>query len=458
MTGRGNLRFRLLAGAAVWIVVALVVAGLGLSKLFESEVEQRQLDELINHLNQLTAALSISDAGQPVLSGTLSDPRFRTPYGGLYWQVSGDGIATLRSRSLWDATLNLPDDVVHPERVHTHSIPGPAETSLLVVERGLRRGDPDRGLLRLVVGVDRRSVMTAVESFNRALVVSLAFLAVSLIAAAVVQVWVGLRPLAGLRGGLAAIRAGRSRHLEGTFPNEVQPLVDDLNSLLAHDAALIERARAQAGNLAHGLKSSLTCLMAESEDLAARGEAEAAQRIRAEILRIRRHVEHHLARARAAGARDLPGVACNLKACIEPLLRTFHRLTAGRKLELITRIDPTHDFRGEAQDLEDMLGNLIDNACKWADRRVEISSDLEDGWLTICIDDDGPGLSPAQREEVFLRGRRIDESMPGSGLGLTIVRELAELYGGSVTLEAAPSKGLRARLRLPGLSEHAQDR
>lgn len=455
---RGNLRFRLLAGAAVWIVVALVVAGLGLSRLFESEVERRQVEELVNHLNQLTAGLSVDRTGQPVLKGTLSDPRFRKPYGGLYWQVSGPDIAALRSRSLWDATLDLPDDRVHPERIHTHDLPGPASTSLLVVERGLQRAGEGNGLVRVAVGVDRTSVAIAVREFNRALTISLALLAVSLISAAVVQVWVGLRPLAGLRSGLAAIRAGRSRHLDGMFPNEVQPLVDDLNNLLAHDAALIERARAQAGNLAHGLKSSLTCLMAESEELTARGDRETAQRIRAEVLRIRRHVEHHLARARAAGARDLPGISCNVLACIEPLLRAFNRMAAGRDIELVTRIGPSHSFRGEAQDLEDMLGNLIDNACKWASRKVEISSVVEGDWLVVCVDDDGPGLSPEQREEVFARGRRVDESMPGSGLGLTIVRELAELYGGSVKLDAAPAKGLRARLRLPGGQGETHDR
>jgi len=457
MIRRGNLRFRLLVGAAVWIIVALIVAGLGLSRLFAAEVERRQVEELINHLNQLTAGLSVDSVGQPVLVGTLSDPRFGRPYGGLYWQVSGSGVAVLRSRSLWDVTLDLPQDAVHPEHIHVHDLPGPAGTSLLVVERGLRRTSASDSLLRVAVAVDRKSIATAVQTFDRALVISLALLAVSLIAAAVVQVWIGLRPLAGLRSGLAAIRAGRSRRLDGTFPNEVQPLVDDLNSLLVHDAGLIERARAQAGNLAHGLKSSLTCLMAESDDLVARGDPETAQRVRTEVMRIRRHVEHHLARARAAGARDLPGVACNVRACVSPLLRAFSRLTAGREIEVTTRIYAAHSFRGEAQDLEDMLGNLIDNACKWARCRVEVSTKVEGDWLSICVDDDGPGLSPEQREEVFARGRRIDESVPGSGLGLTIVRELAELYGGSVKLEAAPLKGLRARLRLPGGIGETQD-
>lgn len=451
MIRRGNLRFRLLAGAAVWVIVALIIAGLGLSRLFESEVERRQIEELIVHLNQLTAGLTVGATGQPVLRGTLSDPRFGRPYGGLYWQVSGPGVTTLRSRSLWDTTLSLPADRLHPERIHVHDLIGPAGAPLLVVERALQRADTSEGRLRLAVGVDRQSIATAVRDFNRALLFSLALLAAALIAAAVVQVWIGLRPLAGLRGGLAAIRAGRSRHLDGAFPNEVQPLVDDLNNLLAHDAALIERARAQAGNLAHGLKSSLTCLMAESDELAARGDPAAAGRIRAEVLRIRRHVDHHLARARAAGARDLPGVSCSVEACLAPLLRAFDRLAADEAIEIGTRIDPAHGFRGEAQDLEEMLGNLIDNACKWAREKVEVSSRLEAGWLTICVDDDGPGLTPAQREEVFARGRRIDESVPGTGLGLTIVRELAELYGGSIALESGPLNGLRARLRLPGV-------
>jgi len=452
-----SLRLRLAAGGIVAILLALTVAGAGLTVLFERHVTRTIADDLDVYLKQLIAGIDVDAQGQLVVNRPPADPRFADPLSGLYWQVSDDRGRLLRSRSLWDVTLDLPQDAVHPEHIHVHDLPGPAGTSLLVVERGLRRTSASDSLLRVAVAVDRKSIATAVQTFDRALVISLALLAVSLIAAAVVQVWIGLRPLAGLRSGLAAIRAGRSRRLDGTFPNEVQPLVDDLNSLLVHDAGLIERARAQAGNLAHGLKSSLTCLMAESDDLVARGDPEMAQRVRTEVMRIRRHVEHHLARARAAGARDLPGVACNVRACIAPLLRAFSRLTAGREIEVTTRIDAAHSFRGEAQDLEDMLGNLIDNACKWARCRVEVSTEVEGDWLSICVDDDGPGLSPEQREEVFARGRRIDESVPGSGLGLTIVRELAELYGGSVKLEAAPLKGLRARLRLPGGVGETQD-
>lgn len=450
MKQRGNLRFRLLAGAAVWIVVALVIAGIGLSHLFEAAVGRRLVDELINHLNQLTAALEVDSTGRPVLVGTLSDPRFRQPYGGLYWQVSSPAGALLRSRSLWDVTLDLPSDTLNPTRVHEHELPGPRGSRLLVVERRLQQAEHPGGSLRVAVGVDQAQVAKAVRGFDQALVVSLGLLAVALLSAAVVQVWIGLRPLAGLRGGLADIRAGRSRHLDGRFPNEVQPLVDDLNNLLAHDAALIERARAQAGNLAHGLKTSLTVLLTESDQLRARGEAESATQLRAEVMRIGRHVDHHLARARAAGARDLPGMTCNVQACVAPLLAMFRRLQFERGIEIVNRVDGVHCFRGEAQDLEDMLGNLIDNACKWAKRRVQVTSRAEGGRLVICVDDDGPGLSPAQREEVFARGRRLDETVPGSGLGLTITREIAELYGGAVELDRAPLGGLRACLRLPG--------
>jgi signal transduction histidine kinase len=445
---RGNLRFRLLAGAAVWVIVALVIAGLGLSRLFEAEVARRQADELINHLNQLTAALEVDSTGRPVLVGTLSDPRFRQPYSGLYWQVSSPAGGLLRSRSLWDVTLELPPAALQP--AHEHEVPGPRGSRLLVVERRLQQGENPGGLLRVAVGVDRAEIDKAVHGFDQALATSLGLLAVALLSAAVVQVWIGLRPLAGLRSGLAAIRGGRSRHLDGTFPNEIQPLVDDLNNLLAHDAALIERARAQAGNLAHGLKTSLTALLAESDELMTRGETELAAQLRVEVMRIRRHVDHYLARARAAGARDLPGVTCNAQACIAPLLGMFRRLKSEREIEIVNRVDAAHRFRGEAQDLEDMLGNLIDNACKWAKRCVRIASRTEDGQLVICVDDDGPGLSLEQREEVFARGRRLDESVPGSGLGLTITREIAELYGGTVELDEAPLGGLRAYLRLPG--------
>lgn len=278
---------------------------------------------------------------------------------------------------------------------------------------------------------------------------AMSMLAVVLLLAGLSQVRLGMSPIEKLRARLRALRAGEQARLGGRYPGEVQPLVNDLNALLDDRDASVARAQAKAGDLAHGLKTPLAVLSQEAERAAARGQADLAAIIRQQVDRMRRQVDYHLAHARAAASGSTLGVRSSVATSVEGLVRTLLRLHADRGLTIDVDFSSDHTVRCPAEDLEEMLGNILDNACKWARTRVAVESTLVDSKLTIRVEDDGPGLDPSMREAVLQRGVRADEAAPGSGFGLAIVRELAELYGGSIALASSPMGGVRAELRLP---------
>ena len=455
---RGSLRLRLLLGTLGWIAVSIVVAGLALGGLFRQHVALQFHSELNTHLDQLVAHLIVDDKGQPALSAAQSDPRFAKPFSGLYWQVdgldpsSGKGVGLLRSRSLWDDVLRLPADSPGNGEVHQHRVAGPGETMLGVVERVVRieaaAGQPARSF-RLVVAADEQQMSAPVERFSGLLWLALGLLGLGLGLAAVVQVRVGLAPLKRLHGTLAAVRGGRAQKLEGRFPTEVEPLVDEFNTVLAQNAEVVERARTQAGNLAHALKTPLAVIA----NAVGGDRGELAQRIGAQVELARTQIDYHLSRSRVAASLRVPGARTMVAAVLDGLLRVMQRIHAERNVELV--VDPgavAAVFRGEEQDLQEILGNLLDNACKWAARRVLVSIAVLDDELLITLDDDGPGIAAGERERVLHRGERADEQVPGSGLGLAIVVDLARLYGGRVELAASPLGGLRVRLSLPAVA------
>jgi signal transduction histidine kinase len=259
----------------------------------------------------------------------------------------------------------------------------------------------------------------------------------------------GLSPVERLRERLSAVRNGSGRRVEGEYPTEVQPLVNDLNALLDHREQVVSRALSKAGDLAHGLKTPLAVLSHEAELAAAAGHADLAATIVQQVERMRRQVDYHLAQARAAASGAAPGASCSVSTSAEGLARTLLRLHADRGLAIHVSVPPGHAVRGEREDLDEMLGNLLDNGCKWARTQVAVASSVAGESVVITVDDDGPGLDPSMRSVVLQRGVRADEAAPGSGLGLAIVRDLAELYGGSIALDSSPLGGLRARLRLP---------
>jgi signal transduction histidine kinase len=290
--------------------------------------------------------------------------------------------------------------------------------------------------------------------------------ALAFMAAGLSQVRRGLSPFDQLRERLSAVREGRERRIEGSYPNEVQPLVNDLNALLDDRERMVTRALAKAGDLAHGLKTPLAVLAQESSRAEAAGHADLAAEIGAQVDRMSRQVEYHLAHSRAAVSGATPGARCAVIASADGLARTLLRLHADRGLTIGVEVSPDHSIKGRREDLDEMLGNLLDNACKWARARVTISSSASAtaSTIVILVDDDGPGLDPSLREAVLQRGVRADESprIPGasgtggaggvsigSGFGLAIVRDLADLYGGSIALAESPHGGVRARLELP---------
>jgi signal transduction histidine kinase len=457
---RHSLRIRLLAGTLFWVAGTILVAGWGLGTLFRQHVEAQFHAELRTHLDQLTAQITLDAQGHAQLALPLSDPRFGRPYSGYYWQVEEVGLGTtpatvlLRSRSLWDVALVAPADTPQAGDIHVHQVEGPQGKRLGLVERSVHIDDSPDGkphTLRLLAAADADLMAEPVRRFNGALWLALGVLGAGLVLAAVVQVSVGLSPLRALRSALARVRGGETARLAGDFPVEVMPLVEEFNTVLAHNAAVVERARTHAGNLAHALKTPLSVL-ANAAQAKEQQDPELARLVVEQIGVARRQVDYHLARAQAAATR-VPGARTVLLPVVEGLVRVMQRIHAQRDLAIIVEPwSPVLAFRGEAQDLQEMLGNLLDNACKWAAHRVELNAHTDGATLTLTLDDDGPGLDAKQRAAVIRRGVRADEQVPGSGLGLAIVDDLARLYGGQVELQDSPLGGLRAALTLPAVA------
>ncbi|MBV9405064.1 MAG: HAMP domain-containing histidine kinase [Acidobacteriaceae bacterium] len=271
--------------------------------------------------------------------------------------------------------------------------------------------------------------------------------ALLIMAAGALIVSSALVPFRRLRSQLIEVRDGRTQTISGSYPNEIQPVIDDLNRLLIEREQAVRRAQAKAGNLAHGLKTPLA-IMAQEAERAQRQGQQSANILLQQVERMRRQIEYHLAQARA-GARNMPAVHSSVRDCADALTRTLKRLYADRALSFCIQIPGDHFVRVQREDLEEMLGNVLDNACKWAKSRIALSSHAQDGQIWIVIEDDGPGISPPLRESVWQRGVRTDETTPGSGLGLAIVRELAELHSGSISLDESTTTGLKVNLSLP---------
>lgn len=458
-----SLRWRLLGLTLVAVALALIGAGLLISSLFRTHVTAQFDTQLLRQLDQLTAALEPDAQQRPQLKAPLSDPRWHTPYSGLYWQIEALAPAgatpspgpLLRSRSLWDSELALPPDDLGRGELHHHQIPGPDGQGLLALERRVQfvSADPAAPGWRLTVAADMAELESAVASFSRQLALSLSVLGIALLLAAWAQVSLGLLPLRKLQAAVLSIRQGREQRLSGAFPAEVDPLVQDFNHVLDQNDQVVKRARQMAGNLAHAIKTPLAVLGNLAADQTTDRGAWAGQ-LREQVASIRHQVDWHLGRARAAGA-GIAGLRTDVAPVVDGLVRVMRKVHAQRegRPELLITVAPLPEnlqFAGESQDLQEMLGNLLDNACKWARSRVLLVASHAEGQLRISIEDDGPGLSEAERSRVFERGVRADERTPGTGLGLDIARELASLYQGEVRLGVSALGGLQAELTLPG--------
>ncbi len=440
-----SLTVRLLLLALVWLAAALSVGGYVLSLAFRDYVVSdfdARLSEILDHM----VGASALDQGMLRFTRPIADQRFSEPYSGWYWQVDVEDQPPFRSRSLWDQMLE-PDLPATLDSGTVTETAGPEGQRLRLMARDVVLPDSDQTFRYMVAG-DTAQIRTDIRAFDRLIVIALGVLGAGLLLAVVLQIWIGLLPLKAVRRGLTAIRSGRARRLEGEFPTEIAPLVEEINALIAANERVVERARTHVGNLAHALKTPLTVLRNE----AAREDGRLAQAVRTQTEIISRHIDHHLKRARASGGGRV-GAAVPLERPITELVRAMRKIYAARELEFAVDIAPRLAVRGEEQDLTEMVGNLLDNACKWARHRVEVSARriMEAGrpWVEIRIADDGPGVSEEEIEALFERGRRLDESKPGSGLGLAIVHDVAELSGGEIRLERAPAGGLAAILILP---------
>lgn len=462
-----SLRWRLLAVTIAAVALALVVTGVFLASLFREHVTAQFDAQLLRQLDQITAALEPGAQQRPTLRAEPGDPRWQTPYSGLYWQIeAADGarstndVPLLRSRSLWDTALQLPSDRPGDGVVHRHRVAGPGGHDVVVLARVVhfvQHDDPaSRGqpfTWRVLVAGRAQELDDAIARFAGQLALYLAVLGLALLAAAWLQVSLGLRPLRQLQAAVQSIRQGRSRRLQGRFPAEVDPLVQDFNRVLDQNQQVVRRARQMAGNLAHAIKTPLAVLAGLADTRTVGESTTLGRQVQEQVDSIRRQVDWHLRRARTASA-GVPGLRTAVPPVLEGLVRVMRKVHASRDdrpgpaIEIVCS-DAALSFAGEAQDLQEMVGNLLDNACKWAARRVQVDAVGTEAVVRITVDDDGPGLEPARREEVFERGFRADERVPGTGLGLDIVREVAGLYHGELALETSPLGGLRASLRLP---------
>ena len=442
----GSLALRLIAGAGLWIAAALVAGGLLLSALFRDYAVRSFDAHLTVLLESLITVTEIDGEGALVLTRPIGEPRFDQVYSGWYWQISAGNEILLQSRSLWDQTLprGLSAAVEPGGTVSRSDVRGPEDVSLRAVARTISLPGADKRF-RYQVAADDGEIGAEVRAFNTALSWSLGALGFGLLAAVFIQVRYGLRPLRRVGAGIAAIRTGQAKRLEGDFPSEIEPLSQEINVLLEHNAAVVERARAHVSNLAHALKTPLSILTNDADTVT----GPLADAVRRQVAVMRRHVDHYLARARTAATSDLLGARTEVPVVINDLCRTLGRMYPGRFIHVDMSERRVLQFRGERQDLEEMLGNLLDNACKWARSEVRLTVLRKSGYLVFKVEDDGPGLADDQRHAVFRRGKRLDETVPGDGLGLAIVRDIAELYNGEIALERAPQGGLSALLVLP---------
>jgi signal transduction histidine kinase len=453
-----SLALRLFFSAATWTVVILVVTGIILSSLYRGAVERAFDRRLGVYLRTLVADVATPDEANDRFPQSLGEPLFELPLSGWYWQVTRLDTARpeLRSsRSLWDSTLpHLEDLGISASAVGARQgyAQGPEDQLLRVVERTIDLGDEGRFLV--AVAGDASEIDEETRGFDRALLITFAVLGFVLLLITTFQVRFGLAPLNRLSQGLAAIRSGSAERLEGNFPLEVAPLARETNALIDANREIVMRARTHVGNLAHALKTPLSVMMNEATT---HPDDPMSAKVREQTDIMRDQVARHLERARLAARVAVLGTVTEVRPVVTSLARTMEKIHRDRGIAI--ELDAPEDarFRGERQDLEEMIGNLVDNACKWASSRVAVETFVERPDATgdrrvvrVVVDDDGPGLTPQQREQVARRGRRLDETKPGSGLGLSIVVELASLYGGSLTLGTAPIGGLRAELVLPG--------
>ncbi len=466
-----SLRRYLFVGSILW-GLGLLLVGLSVSfKLFESHMKARHRGSLEVYMQQVSEAISFKE-DRPRIAIHILDPRFQIPTSGLYWQLDlhSDHPSAVPAPILRSASLNGSLLIVKAPK-DSHHLPSARLSSGGEVHGpklpALRQSIPfDDMRFHLTVAAEEM-VLDPAHAFEER---ALKYLEPVLILAAVLSMVLGylsvrrgFQPLKEIKDRLHVMRMGQSNLLTGRFPAEVRPLVDELNELITHSERTVARARADAEDLAHSLKTPLAVVTNEAERLQYAGYDETAEIIQQQTKTLRRYVESHLARSRAASIGPRSYTYCEVKISVDRLARTLMRLHADKEVAFVSDVPEELQFRGNVADLEEVLGNLIDNSWRFAEGRIELKGEQvpcehegdrerkeEDSCIRLCIDDDGPGLDAAQRENALRRGVRLDQERSGSGLGLTIVRDITNLYGGQMKLDSSPLGGLRVILILPG--------
>lgn len=456
-----SLAVRLFLAAALWSLVLLGVAAVLLSGIYRRSVERNFDDRLHLHLKTLIATVDWGEGGQIRSVGNLGEPRFETPFSGWYWQIRELGAGTegtpavFASRSLWAERLALPSGqgvAADAGNVRVGHAPGPQQEPLRIVERVITFGDSGRAYSFAVAG-NTAELEQDVADFRMSVIWALGLLGAAFAATTLLQVRFGLRPLADIGRQLGAIRAGTAKRLSGDFPIEIDMLAKELNALLDSNNAVVERARTHVGNLAHALKTPLSVIANE----VARSPGALARKVDKQAAIMRDQIARHLERARMAARANIIGVVTDVRPALEALVRAMEKIHGQRGVAISLTCPASIRFAGERQDFDEIAGNLIDNACKWANSRILVcvagAAPGHPPRMRLVVDDDGPGLSLEERSEVLRRGARADETIPGTGLGLAIVAELVQLYQGGFALSSSPSGGLRVEVELPASGE-----
>ena len=451
---RNSLVGRLILLAAGWSVALLVAAGFGLSAVFHQAALNEFDQGLSEDIDSLLAGSAVTPGGE-LFAPAITDARATRAYSGKYWQLAElrtDGrlhpVNDQRSRSLFDQEIASPPDAAARVsaahgKLFFYETGGPLNQKLRVAVRQISFPGYPKPVI-FMVGQDHAHIDQDVRGFAVITALTLLALGIGLVVAVVIQVRIGLAPVFGMEREVADVRVGKRSRLTGAYPSELDPLAQELNALLDHNQEVVERQRTHVGNLAHALKTPISVMLAEARTT----PGPLAEVVERQAAAMQGHVEHHLRRARAAARSIKSGERTPVAEVLDELTRMLERVFPDGEIEWDA--DDDLAFLGERQDLQEMAGNLMENACKWRRRRVRITaSPLSDSRLTLTVEDDGPGLPPEEREAALKRGQRLDESTPGSGLGLSIVTELAGAYGGVVTLADSPLGGLKVALELP---------
>lgn len=455
---RSSLAFRLTALIAVWLLLALVVTGLLISAYFRNNAERGFRDLLGAYSFNVMGAVELDTNGQPRGVPGLGDPRFLEPGSGWYWAVSTAAEPMqplLHSQSLSGDALDVPPmDVPAFGEDFRRTYTMPQADGLIVqrLEAQLYFGEQDQ-LYQVIIGGNRSGVEASMAQFNRQLFLFFLLFGVLTLLALFIAVRLGLRPLQRAQIELEKVRQGKSERVEGAFPGEVAPLVGEINTLIDANHTVIERARTQVGNLAHALKTPLAVILNDTDKKSPLD----AKLVRSQARIMQDQVRHYLDRARVSAQRGTLTGNTPVEPVVERLLRVMRKLNPAMKFSLELG-SPEYRFAGEAQDLEELLGNLLENAARHGRRQVMVNIAANISQLEISIDDDGNGLTEQERQKALQRGVRLDETEPGSGLGLSIVRDIAKEYGGDFTLEGSALGGLRAVVFLPRMDGNSTDK